>query len=48
MINTEKVVSFINDVIVEMKKEEGYDEIIEKIGKILMENNLYVKLEKYK
>ena len=48
LINTEKVVSFINDVIVEMKKEEGYDEIIEKIGKILMENNLYVKLEKYK
>jgi len=48
LINTEKVGSFIDDIIVGIKTKERYDELIEKILKRLEENNLYVKLEKYK
>ena len=47
-INTRKVASFINNVIVRMEKKEGYDEVVKEILKRLAENNLYVKLEKYK
>ena len=45
LINTEKVGSFIDDII---KTKERYDELVEEILKRLEENNLYVKLEKYK
>ena len=31
-----------------MGEEKGYDEVIEEVVKRLVENNLYVKLEKYK
>ena len=48
LINTGKVASFIDDVIVETEKEEGYDEVGEKVVKKLAENNLYVKPEKCK
>ena len=48
LINTEKIVSFIDDVIIGTEIEEGHDEIVEKVVKQLAENNLYVKLEKYK
>ena len=48
LINTRKVASFINNVIVRMEKKEGYDEVVKEILKRLAENNLYVKLEKYK
>jgi len=48
LINTEKVVSFIDNVIVGIEKEEKYDEIVEKIIKRLAENDLYVRPEKYK
>ena len=48
LINTRKVASFINDIIVGIEKEEGYDEIVEEVVKRLAKNNLYVKLEKYK
>ena len=48
LINTRKVASFIDDIIVETEEEEGHDEIIEKIVKRLVENDLYVKPEKYK
>ena len=47
LINTGKVVSFIDDIIVETKEKEGYDEIVEEVVKILAENDLYIKLEKY-
>ncbi len=40
--------SFIDDVIVEMEEEKGYDEVVEEVVKRLAENNLYVKPEKYK
>jgi len=48
LINTEKVVSFIDDVIVETEEEAGYDEIVKEIVKRLVENDLYVKPEKCK
>ena len=32
----------------EIEKEERYGEVVEEIVKILAENDLYVKLEKYK
>ena len=48
LINTGNVVSFIDNVIVGMKIVEGYDEIVVKVVKRLAENDLYMKLEKYK
>ena len=47
-INTGKVASFINDVIIEMEMKKGHDEIVEEVVRRLAENNLYVKLEKCK
>ena len=46
LINTGKVVVFINDVIVGMEIEDKHDEIVEEVIRRLEENNLYVKLEK--
>ena len=40
--------SFIDDVIIVMKGEEGYDNLVEKVVKRLVENDLYMKLEKCK
>ena len=48
LINTGKAASFIDDVIVETEGEEGHDEVVEEIVRRLVENNLYVKPEKYK
>ena len=48
LINTRKIVSFIDDVIVETEEEEEHNEVVEKVIKRLVENDLYVKLEKYK
>ena len=48
LINIGEVASFINNVIVEIEEEKKYDGIVEKVVKRLAENNLYVKLEKYK
>ena len=48
LINTRKVESFINNVIVEIKEKERYNEVMEKIIEMLVENNLYVKLQKCK
>jgi len=41
-------VSFINDVIIRTKEEEGHDELVEEVVRRLAENDLYVKLEKCK
>jgi len=46
MINEEKVVAFVNDVLVRTETEKGHDKIIKEILKRLEENNLYVKPEK--
>ncbi len=43
LINTGKVASFIDNIIVGTEKEEGYDEVVEEMVKLLAENDLYVK-----
>jgi len=48
LINTGEVTSFIDNIIVKTEKEEGHNEIVEEVVKRLAENDLYVKLEKYK
>ena len=48
LINTGKMVVFIDDVIIGMEMEDGHDEIVEEVIRRLEENNLYVKLEKCK
>ena len=48
LINTRKVASFIDDIIVETEEEEGHEEVVVKVVKRLAENNLYVKPEKCK
>ena len=48
LINTSKVISFINDLIVGIEKEKEHDEVVETVVEKLAENNLYMKLEKCK
>ena len=48
LINTGKVVVFIDNVIVRTDNEEGHDELVAEIVRRLEENNLYMKLEKCK
>ena len=48
LINTGKVAVFIDDVIVGMETEEGYDDLVAEVVKRLEENDLYVKPEKCK
>ena len=48
MINTGEVASFIDNMIVEIKKEKEHDKVVEGVVKRLVENDLYIKLEKYK
>jgi len=45
LINTGKVVVFIDDIIVATEDEEEHDELVAEIVKRLEENDLYVKLE---
>jgi len=44
----EKVVSFINDVIIGTEGEEGHDELVEEMVQRFVENDLYIKPKKYK
>jgi len=48
LINTGKVASFIDNVIIGTEEEEGHDKIVEVVVKRLVENDLYIKLEKCK
>jgi len=48
LINTGEVASFIDDIIVETEEEKRHNKVVKKIVKKLVENNLYVKPEKYK
>ena len=48
LINIGKVVSFIDNIIIETEKEEEYDEVVEKVVKRPAKNDLYVKPEKCK
>jgi len=42
------VANFIDDIIVRTEKKEEHNKVIEKVVRRLAENNLYIKLEKYK
>ena len=42
----EKIMVFIDDVMIAMEIEEGHDEIVEEVLRRLEENNLFVKPEK--
>ena len=48
LINTGKVVAFIDDVIIGTESKEGHNELVIEVIKRLEENNLYVKPEKCK
>ena len=48
LINTGKVVVFIDNIIVGTEIEDGHDEIVVEVIRRLEENNLYVKPEKCK
>jgi len=48
LINTGKVTSFIDNMIIRMEGEERHDKIVEEVVKRLAENDLYIKPEKYK
>ena len=48
LINTGKVATFINDIIVETEMEDRHNKIVAEVIKKLEENDLYIKLEKYK
>ena len=48
MVNIRGVISFIDDVIVGTEEEKGHNETVKKVIRRLVENDLYVKLEKCK
>jgi len=48
LINIEKVVVFIDDIIVGTEDEEEHDELVAEVVKRLEKNDLYMKPEKYK
>jgi len=48
LINQGDMATFIDDILVATDTEKGYDELVEEILKRLEENDLFVKLEKYK
>ena len=48
LINTGKVAVFIDDMIIGTEMEEGHKELVAEVIKRLEENDLYVKLEKYR
>jgi len=48
LINTGEVATFIDDVIIGMETEEGHDKIVVEVIRRLEENDLYLKLKKYK
>ena len=43
LINKEKVVTFIDNVLVETEIEKGHNKIVDEILKRLEENDLYIK-----
>jgi len=46
MINQGNMATFIDDIIVAIDTEEGYNKLVKKVLKKLKENNLFVKPEK--
>jgi len=48
LINTEKVKSFIDDIMVGTESEGRHNELVKETSRRIKENDLYMKLEKYK
>jgi len=48
LINTVKVASFIDNVIIGTEMEEEHNELVKEVVRRLVENNLYIKPEKCK
>jgi len=48
LINQEDMAIFIDDILVATNTEKEHDELVEEVLKRLEENDLFVKLEKYK
>ena len=48
LINTGKVASFINNIIIGTEGEKEHNELVKEVVKRLAENNLYLKPEKCK
>jgi len=48
LINTGKVGSFIDDVLIEIESEKRHDKLVEGILRRMEENDLYMKPEKCK
>ena len=48
LINMGEVAKFIDDVIMGTYEEEDHDKVVEEVVRRLIENDLYVKPEKYK
>ena len=48
LINQGDMVTFIDDILVATNMEEGYNKLVEEVLKRLEENDLFMKLEKYK
>ena len=48
LINTGKVASFIDDIIIGTETEEEHNELVEEVVRSSAENNLYIKPEKCK
>ena len=46
-INTEEVVAFMDDILVETEEEKRHNEIVEEVLRRIEENDLDVKPEKY-
>jgi len=47
MINEEKVVAFVDNILIGTEIEEGYEEIVEEVLRRLKENDLLDKVRKY-
>ena len=47
MIEAGNILVFINNIMVEIETKERHNNIIEEVLKRMVENNLFVKLEKY-
>jgi len=48
LINQGDTTIFIDNILVTMDTKEGYNELVEEVLRRLEENNLFVKLEKYR
>ena len=48
LINQGDTITFIDNILVAMNTEEGHDKLVEKVLRRSEENDLFVKLEKYR